>query len=264
MKNIQSLTNKKIKYLLALKKSSKRKDLGRFLIDGQREVEAAIEAKVKIEQVFVCKDLVSCASQIISQLEPKLITFVSISVFKKISIKNKPDGYLALARNSNLNLDDIKLKASELIIILENIEKPGNIGAIIRTACAAGVNNIILSDNQTDIYNPNTIRASEGLIFKLNIIESSNRQVFDWLTSKNIPVYAASTDTGCIYSDVSYKNRTALVFGSESKGLKNFWLERCNQLIKIPMTKNIDSLNVSVSLAIIVYEALRQRGVFDN
>ncbi len=259
MKNIKSPANKYIKDLVSLKKSAKRKEAAVFLIDGKREIEEAIAANTEIEQIFICPDLINKKSELIDNFSKDLISLVSMPVFKKLSYKSKPDGYLALAKKSNKSLKNIELKDDDIILVLENVEKPGNIGAIIRTACAAGVNNIILSENQTDLYNPNTIRASEGLIFRLNIIESTNEKTFNWLLKNKVKIYGAATEKSDLYTKVDYKNKSALVFGSESKGLSNFWLNNCDKLIKIPMNTNVDSLNVSVSLAVIVYEVLRQK-----
>lgn len=259
MKNITSTSNKHIKDLLSLKKSTKRKEASVFLIDGKREIEEAIATKIEIEQIFICQELVNKQSELIDSFNKELISLVSIPVFKKLGYKSKPDGYLALAKKSNKSLKNIKAKDDDLILVLENVEKPGNLGAIIRTACAAGLSNIILSENQTDLYNPNTIRASEGLIFRLNIIESTNEEILNWLLKNEIKIYGAATEKSKLYTKVNYKNKSALVFGSEAKGLSNFWLNNCDKLVKIPMNNNVDSLNVSVSLAIIVYEVLRQK-----
>lgn len=264
MKKIKSVSNKNIKELELLTKSTNRKETSSFLIDGQREIEEAILSNIEISEIFICHDLIKKNSKIIDVLDDKIKNIVSIPVFKKLSYKNKPDGYLAKAKKSTKKLDLVSTEDNELILVLENVEKPGNLGAIIRTACAAGVKNIILSENQTDLYNPNTIRASEGLIFKLNIIESNNNTTFKWLKNNKFKIYGAATKKSKLYTDINYNNKVALVFGSESKGLSNFWLEKCEKLIKIPMNAMIDSLNVSVSLAIIIYEALRQRDLFDN
>jgi TrmH family RNA methyltransferase len=158
-----------------------------------------------------------------------------------------------------IGLDKIKLSNNPLLVILEAVEKPGNLGAIIRTSYAAGVDAIIINDNQTDIYNPNVIRASEGFIFNKPIVIASVEETADWLRNNKILSYAAATTGKNNYTKEKLSEPAAIILGSEAYGLSDKWLKRADKLIKIPMEKGIDSLNVSVSGAIIIYEALRQR-----
>ena len=148
-----------------------------------------------------------------------------------------------------------------MIIVLENIEKPGNLGAIIRTAYAAGATAIIINDNQTDIYNPNVIRASEGYVFKEKIVSASVKETIKWLKENKIKSYGAATSGKLVYTKVDLREPLAIILGSEADGLSREWLKAANELVKIPMQKGMDSLNVSVSAAILVFEALRQRGL---
>jgi TrmH family RNA methyltransferase len=259
MKTINSFDNKKIKELIRLKKTSERKKQGLIIIDGLREIELALESGIEIIDLFFCPEISKNEKMRLKGIDPESITIVSVNVFKKICYKENPDGYFALARPRELNIGHISLNKNPLIVILENVEKPGNLGAVIRTSFAAKVDLIIVSDNQTDIYNPNVIRASEGLLFKQKIVSLTTNDTITWLKKNNINSYAAATTSKTDYTKVNMKKSTAIVLGSESQGLSRDWLNKADELIKIPMQSGIDSLNVSVSAAILIYEAKRQR-----
>lgn len=260
MAMISSLTNPKIKELIKLKKAQERRRTGSFIIDGAREISLAIEAGQKIQEIFYCPSIVKNKKVVFEKLISGLGVEVSEKVFNKICYKDKPDGFLALAEIKDFSFKDLKLNKNPLIIVLEAVEKPGNIGAIIRTAYAAGIDAIIINDNQTDLYNPNIIRASEGLIFKEKIIIATFRETIGWLKKNKIKSLAATTTGIKKYSQADFKKATAVILGSEANGLSEKWLQVVDQQIKIPMQVGMDSLNVSVSAAIIIFEALRQRG----
>ncbi|MDI3496139.1 MAG: methyltransferase, TrmH family [Patescibacteria group bacterium] len=257
-KTITSEKNEIIKELLSLKKSRNRKKTGFFLIDGQRELEIALESGIEIEKIFLCSDFIVNKNYLLKNLEKYNQIFVSPTIFKKIAYKENPDGFLALVKKRKNTLNSLKPQNKEIVLVLEAVEKPGNLGAIIRTAYAAGVKNIILTNNQTDIYNPNVIRSSEGLLFKLNIIESNNKTTLSFLKDNNFAVFCAVTKASKDYTKVKYPRKCALIFGSEANGLSSFWLNNKGKNIKIPMSLGVDSLNVSVSVAIILFEVLRQ------
>lgn len=258
-KTITSEKNEIIKSIIKLKKGRNRKKTAEFLIDGKREIEIAIESNIKVKYVFLCLDLIKKDFKYTKELEKYNPIYTNISVFKKISYKENPDGFLIIAEKQEKKLKNTKINKNENIVVLESIEKPGNLGAIIRTSYAAGVKNIILTNNKIDIYNPNIIRASEGMIFKINLIEESNEKTLLYLKDKNFKIYCAATSGSKIYTKSSYKGLSALVFGSEANGLSEFWLKNSDQNIKIPMLKGIDSLNISVSVAVILFEVLRQK-----
>ncbi|MCX6794708.1 MAG: RNA methyltransferase [Candidatus Falkowbacteria bacterium] len=258
---ITSLANKTIKDAAALKKPRERKKNGLILIDGSREIEMALCARVEIISLFYCLELIADKSDIFNLVDSEKRIEVSAAVFKKICYKENPDGFLAIARPENKKLSDLKLSAEALVVVLENIEKPGNLGGIIRTAYAAGVEAIIINSAQTDIYNPNVIRASEGHIFKEDIASASIGETIKWLKKNKIKSFGAATIGAKIYTEVNLRGRVAMVLGSEAEGLSKKWLEEADKLIKIPMKEGIDSLNVSVAAGIIIYEALRQRTV---
>jgi len=263
MTNINSLTNPKIKDLVRRRRANHRPDNGLFIIDGYREIRLAQEAGWEITEIFYCPSLIKGAT-LPNYGQAAALTAVSVAVFQKIGYKHKPDGWLALAKRQTASLSDIKLSANPLVIIMESVEKPGNLGAIIRTAQAAGVDAVIINDNQTDIFNPNVIRASEGLVFKQAIVSASVEETIDWLKLKNIKALAAATSGRQTYYQTDLSISSAVILGSEAHGLSEKWLKSGAELVKIPMRAGIDSLNVSVSAAIIIYEALRQRGPADK
>jgi len=259
MIKISSLSNKKIKEIEQLKKSGVRKERGLIVVDGFREILLAYQSGWEIVELFYCPELAKKGDINKFKLAEQKIVEVSGGVFNKICYKEKPDGFLATIKGREFSLADIKLSRQPLIIILEKVEKPGNIGAILRTAYAAGADALIINDNQTDIYNPNIIRASEGFIFLKPLVSASLEETIIWLKNNKIKSVAAATSATKNYTKINLRDGVAIVLGSEDSGLSKKWLESANELIKIKMEKGIDSLNVSVSAAIIVYEALRQR-----
>ncbi|TSD01906.1 MAG: RNA methyltransferase, TrmH family, partial [Parcubacteria group bacterium Athens0714_26] len=235
-----------------------------IVVDGQREIGFGLKAGLKVVEIFYCPSLHKSKDDLkllVNKNKFKL-TEVSEPVFKKICYKENPDGFLAVAQRPQTALPELeRVDRDILVVVLENVEKPGNLGAIIRSAYAASVDYIIINNAQTDIYNPNVIRASEGYIFKLLPIEISVPDTISWLKKNKIRTLGASTSTKKEYTKANLGGRVAIVLGSEAEGLSRNWLELADDLIKIPMRSDVDSLNVSVSAAIIIFEALRQRSV---
>ncbi len=256
MKKIESLQNENIKRIIKLRKARERKKSDSILIEGEKEIELALEANIKIVEFYFCRDL---AGELSLDINEELIIEVSKEVFNKISYRDTADGYLAIARPKYLKLDEIKLSKTPLILVLENVEKPGNLGALFRSAEAAGVDLVILNNAQTDIYNPNVIRASRGTVFTNQIINLSIKETKDFLNKNKVKSFAATDKAKKEYTEIDYKKPSAIVLGTEHDGLSEEWLDKASEKIKIPMKGKIDSLNVSVSGAVIVYEALRQR-----
>jgi len=257
---IISFHNDRISHIVKLAKPRARSQQGLFVIEGERELELALQQEYAIQELFYCPEL-SANNKFASH--HLLTTEVSANVFKKMAYKEKPDGYLALAKMVKKELRDIKLSANPLVIILETVEKPGNLGAILRTAYAASVDAIIITDPQTDVYNPNVIRASMGHLFTNQVVVASITDTRKWLEQNKIKSYGATTKAKKYYHQANLKKPSAIVMGTEATGLSPKWLERLDYEIKIPMQAGIDSLNVSVSTAIITYEAARQRNFVD-
>lgn len=257
---IISSHNDRISNIVKLSKPRERSKQGLFIIEGERELELALQKNCQIQELFYAPDLAP-TNKFASRLLPT--TEVSAEVFKKIAYKEKPDGYLAIAKLEKKTLKDIKLSANPLVIILETIEKPGNLGAILRTAYAAKVDAVIITDPQTDIYNPNVIRASMGHLFTNQVALASIAETRKWLDKNKIKSYGAATKAKTPYYKANFKKPSAIVMGTEASSLSPEWIKNLDHEIKIPMQSGIDSLNVSVSTAIITYEAQRQRDFVD-
>jgi RNA methyltransferase, TrmH family len=251
MNNINSLQNKKIKYLTSLRNNQKRKKNEYFLIDGLREISEAYNNDYYIEELFFCQELIK--KELNFNIKK---TKLSKTVFLKIAYPQNPDGWLALAKPKEHTLENIN---PNLIIILEAIEKPGNLGAIIRTARATNVDLIILNDQSLDLYNPNTIKSSTGSVFSVPVISLSQEETIKYLKRKKIKSLATSLGAKRNIFKYNLKEKIAFIFGSEANGLSKAWLQKADDLVKIPMENEIDSLNVSVSVAVSIYETKRQR-----
>ncbi|MFH1004258.1 MAG: RNA methyltransferase [Bacteroidota bacterium] len=254
---ITSTSNPRIKNLVKLiEKSSEREKQNKIIIEGQREIGLAINSGIYVEMIFVCSDFSKDNNNFFGNIP---VTEVSASVFKKISFRENPDGFIAVARPKLFSLSELNLSSNPILIILESVEKPGNLGAILRTADGVGADAVIICDLHTDIFNPNVIRSSQGCVFTQKIVAKDSDEVINWLKEKGIKIFATSPDAKKYYSEANFKGPIAIVMGTEANGLTEKWLSQADKKIKIPMLGKIDSLNVSVSTAIIVYEALRQR-----
>lgn len=261
---IQSRQNEQVKNLVKLRERKHRDRQARFVVEGLREIEHALAAGCEIEVVCYCpeffpqsahRDFIDAQRR--SGRMP--LTRFSSEAFEKASYREGPDGLLATARQQSNTLTDLTLPKNPLLLILEGIEKPGNLGAILRSADGAGADAVILVDCVLDLYNPNAIRSSQGLIFALSIASTTREQLAQWLDREQLQVVATTPDTEQLHWDVDSRTGTALFFGSESEGLSNYWLERAAHRIRIPMAGRADSLNVAAATAVCLYEAARQR-----
>lgn len=263
IEEISSLANPKIKKIVKLSKDANfRQSENIILIDGCREIKEALKNLWNLEEFYFCEKFIDEKNrETFIKLKKSIKNIYSLSpqAFEKISYKKNPDGFLVVAQSKMQKLESLKLKKNPLILILESIEKPGNLGAIIRTAYASGVDLVILNDQKTDLYSPNVIRSSTGFIFSMPLVLASIEETIVWLKKEKIKVLTTSILATKNHFDINYKSATAVVFGSEAFGLSDTWLKIDTKQIRIPMIEGVDSLNVSVSVAIIVYEAIRQR-----
>lgn len=260
---ITSAANPRIKQVIALRDRRDRDATGRFLIEGYREISRAVAGKTAIEQLFFCPELFLGAN------EPALLETASsqgaaliqttASLFSKISYRDRPDGLLAVATKMNLALDAVPLSATPLIVIAEAIEKPGNLGTIIRSSDAAGVDLVIVANGCTDIYNPNVVRASVGTLFTIPVVETSNEEALSFCTRHHLSLLAATPEGAALYTDVPMTGPLAIVVGTEQLGLTPFWKRACQTLVRIPMHGAADSLNVAMATTLFLFEAVRQR-----
>lgn len=261
MKKIISLQNPEIKHIKRLQKQENyRKKQKLVVVEGKKELEIA-NNNLELVNYYYSPELIK--EDVYEVKEKNKLIEVNFQVFQSISYRGNPDGHLAVFKEKVLNFTDIALSDSALVLVLDGIEKPSNLGAISRTACAAKIDLIILVDSKIDIYNSNAIRSSTGHIFKTKIISSSFEEASSWLKSKDLKIITCSGDSKTNYNKIQLNTSVALIFGSEDKGLKNNWSSLVDEKIKIPMLTDMDSLNLSVSVAIVVYESLRQRKFFN-
>lgn len=253
---ITSKTNPKIKNIIKLQKASERREQNRIIIEGRREIERALACGFEIDTLFVCPDIAKDDLAI----KANVLEEVSLEVFDKIAYREGSDGLLALAIPKYASLNSFKPKRKNpLIIVLETVEKPGNLGAVMRTADAAGVDAVIIADPRTDLYNPNAIRASVGCIFSVPLFACSSEECIKWLKANNITIYCTYLKASIDYLEADFKKASAIVMGTEATGISQQWVEVADQNIIIPMNGIADSLNVSVTTAIVTFEAVRQR-----
>lgn len=259
---ISSLQNTKVKQLVALQqKSSERRKQGVFVVEGIRELQHCLNAGYTINSIFFCPELTDTGA--LSSLLSESITSYEVSpeVYEKIAYRGSTEGVIATVQSKQLALKDLHLSKQPLLIVLESVEKPGNLGAILRSADAAGADAVIICDPLTDLYNPNLIRSSIGAIFSVPCIACSSDDCINFLKQNNINILTAQLQDSKLYYDTDMTCGTAIIMGTESTGLTNVWRKAADAHIRIPMLGQLDSLNVSVSAAILLFEAVRQRKI---
>ncbi len=265
-KEISSLQNDLVKEVIQLQEKSRvRKQKGLFIIEGQREILLALEGGYNIKKLLFCEEIIGE-----SDLEELLESFIdvqpvliklSFKVYQKVAHRKTTEGIIAITSSKNLLLSDLSLSKNPLILVAEASEKPGNIGALLRTADAAHLDAVIIANPKTDLYNPNIIRSSVGCVFTNQIAMGSTDEILSLLKEKQINIFTAALDDRSLsYDTIDYTKPAAIVVGTEATGLSEQWLENATQNVIIPMQGKIDSLNVSVSAAIVIFEAKRQRG----
>ena len=259
---ITSTQNPRIKHLLLLEqKSSQRRADGLFVVEGRREVEHCLEAGYKLRTAFVCEEIGSPPPNLPPRREAFEVVPVSPNVYERIAYRGGTEGIVAVVEARQRKLTDLKLSASPLIVVLESVEKPGNLGAVLRSADAAGADAVVVCDELTDLYNPNLIRSSIGAIFTVPCVACSTEECITFFKEKCIRILTAQLQDSRLYYDSPMTGPTAIVMGTEATGLTDQWRQAADAHIRIPMLGRLDSLNVSVSAAILLFEAVRQRKV---
>jgi TrmH family RNA methyltransferase len=260
IEKLTSLNNPKIKRFAHLSKARERKAANVIVIEGFREIRMAVTAGFILKEIYCCFEIAKDKEieSFISGLTCHRFELTK-QLFEKIAYRENSDGIIALAETKYINLQDVKLSANPLILVLESVEKPGNLGALLRTADAAHLDAVFVCDPQTDIFNPNVIRSSLGCIFTQQVVVCTTNGAIDYFKNNNIRTYAAALTAKGFYHETDMQGPSAIVMGTEADGLTDKWLNGANDQIKIPMLGKVDSLNVSTSAAILVYEALRQR-----
>ncbi len=260
---ITSTANPRIKTAARLRGRRERDRLGLTLIDGVRETLRALAGGATLREVFVLRDLVSGqeASALLERLNEERIPVIDLGrdAFEKLAYGDRLDGVVAVAETPPRTLDELILPPQPLIGIVEGVEKPGNLGAILRSADGSGVNAVVVADTATDLFNPNIIRASIGTVFALPVAIASSGEVLAWLQGRHIDIIAARVDGLVDYTAADYTGAVAIALGSEARGLSDAWGELARASVRLPMLGIADSLNVSATAAVLFYEALRQR-----
>jgi len=256
--HITSLQNSRIKAILRLRTNSRqRRKGGLFLVEGVDEIQLALSSGHRPVTVLTAPEL---ARRQLANTEGELLT-VSTAIFRKLSFRENPDGWLALFHRPVRMQHNLVLSSDPLLLLMEAVEKPGNLGAILRTADAAKIDAVIVCDPRADVYSPNVVRASRGALFSVPVIELTSAEALAFLRERGIKVVTANANVGEDYQRVDLRGPVALAMGTEDAGLSEFWLTASELQVRIPMHGQVNSLNVSVAAALLVYEALRQRSI---
>jgi TrmH family RNA methyltransferase len=260
---ITSLQNPKVKHAVKLTDRKERNTTGLFLIEGYRELKRAADCGAEITMLFFCPEffLGENENALIEKIKGQgaEILVCESHVFQKLSYRDRPDGLLAIAKQMQKSLNDLTFKKHPFYIIAEAIEKPGNLGTILRSADAAGVDGVIVCDRCTDIYNPNVVRASVGTLFTIPVVEARSQETLEWLKERKIKIVAATPSAEQEFTDADLKEGIAIAVGTEQLGLSEQWMNAADIKVRIPMRGVADSLNVATATTLLLYEAVRQR-----
>ena len=271
---ITSPSNPRLKALLALRRRRTREETGRTLVEGYEEIGLALSAGVRPSSVYVCEQLFSPAghagsqeigvqSELLDRLRDDGVEIVHLAraAFERVSYREGPDGLLAVVAAVGTPLADLRVEGPDyLALVSQGVEKPGNLGAMLRTADAAGVDAVVAADPVTDWGNPNVVRASKGTVFALPVASASTAEVVAWLRAHDVRLVVTTPETDVLHTEVDYTGRVAIAVGSEKHGADAALLEAADARVRIPMQGKANSLNVSVAAAVVLYEAVRQRG----
>jgi len=270
---ITSASNPRLKGLLGLRRRRTREETGQTLVEGYEEIGLALSAGVRPDTVYVCEDLFSPAgragsqdighqSDLLARLRHDRVEIVHLSrnAFEKVSYREGPDGLIAVVNRVGVTLDDLRVDGPDhLTLLSQGVEKPGNLGAMLRTADAAGVDAVIAADPVTDWGNPNVVRASKGTVFAVPAASGTTAEALAWLTANDVRLVVTTPETDLLHTDVNYTGRVAIAVGSEKHGADRTLLDAATHRVRIPMRGKANSLNVAASAAIVLYEAVRQR-----
>lgn len=264
VERITSLQNPRVKQLVKLRDRRPRDEAGVFLVEGYREIRRALEKQVSLQELYYAPDwfLGENEPALIAQAEAAGAKLFELTkeTFAKVAYRERPDGLLAVAPQWKRELASLALPAAPFLLVVEAIEKPGNLGTILRSADAAGCDAVIVCDPVTDIFNPNVVRASTGVLFSVPLVVAESSQVQAWLKEKAVRTIATTPAAEKLYTDADLRGPLAVIMGSEQYGLSEFWLKNCDLPVRIPMAGQADSLNVAMATIITLFEAVRQRG----
>ena len=262
MKYISSKSNSIYKNVSKLLfKNNKRKASNSFIVEGKKNINLCHDFGFKFIEIIICSEIISDdnINYINNNYKNIIIYDFSLSLYQELIYKKKGDGLLALVKSKDNSLESFKISKNPYILIAESPEKPGNIGALLRTADAAGLDGLIIANPKTELYNPNAIRSSLGSIFTMQIATASTDEIIRFLKKNNIKIFSTFVENSKNYLNINYKQACAIIVGTESSSLSKSWLLESDELISIPMKGEMDSLNLSVSAAIVIFEGLKQR-----
>jgi RNA methyltransferase, TrmH family len=260
---ITSVQNPRVKAAARLRDRSGRDEQRRIIIDGVREISRAFAAGVKIQELLffseLCRD--TQHQQLLAHAKQAAAELIEVTphIMEKLSFGQRVEGLVAVAHPPARKLADLRMASEAVVAVVEGVEKPGNLGAIVRTADAAGIAAVLVADGGTDLYNPNAIRASLGAIFSLPVCAVSSEAALNWLREHQFRLFAARVDATTEYTSADFRRRAAIILGSEAHGLSNYWQAADITPIRLPLLGSVDSLNLSATAAVLFYEALRQR-----
>ena len=273
---ITSAQNPKFRNLLLLQEKSRaRREQGLFVVEGRRELQHCLEGGFRVKTLFICPEVMNAGSEGVSlpwaekrvnapgrdTPSEGIVSVIEIpaELYRKAAYRESTEGLIAEVYTRERRLEDLQLGENPLVVVLESVEKPGNLGAVLRSADAAGADAVLVADPLTDLYNPNLIRASLGGVFTTQVAAAPTEEMIPWLKTRGFRILTAQLQDSEWYYRTPMTGPTALVMGTESTGLSTAWREAAAAHIRIPMLGKLDSLNVSVSAAILLYEAVRQR-----
>ncbi len=265
---LTSTANPRIRSAVALRERRARDRAGLTLVDGARELRRAIDAGVTIEEAFICEPLLggTDARAALDQLRARGTTIQSVSetVLARLAFGDRAEGMVAVVRIPSLDLRELVLPTDPLVVVIEGVEKPGNVGAVLRSVDGSGADALVAAEARTDLFNPNAIRASAGTIFSVPLAAASTPATLAWLEGMGLRIIAARVDADRLYTAADLTGPLAIVLGAEVDGLSGAWTGPNVEAVRLPMLGIADSLNISVSAAILLYEARRQRGARDD
>jgi TrmH family RNA methyltransferase len=262
---LTSAANPRVKAVRALRDRRERERTGLTLIDGVRELRRAMDAGAAIEEAFVCDGRLAGpdARAVLDGIDEGRIPLVRVNerVLEVLAFGDRSEGVVAVVRIPSMDLGGLRLPRVPLVVVIEGVEKPGNVGAVMRSADGAGADAVIAASPRTDLFNPNAIRASSGTVFTVPLASAPTPDVIDWLRDNGVRIIAAKVEADALYTETDLRGAVALVVGAEADGLTDAWEAPEIEAVRLPMLGVADSLNVSVSAAILLYEARRQRGL---
>lgn len=260
---ISSRHNPRVKHVVKLRDRRQRDRCGQLIIEGYRELLRAFENSYPVDELYVCSEYFQGANEpsLIERFRDGGTTVIAVDpgAFRKMAYRDRPEGLLGIAPQVHRTLDSVQLSRSPLLLLAEAIEKPGNLGTMLRSADATAVDALILCDRCTDLYNPNVVRASTGTLFTVPVVETDSHAALDWLRAHRVRILAATPHAQTVYTAVDMKGPLAILVGTEQYGLSDWWYSHADVQARIPMLGTADSLNVANATTLLLYEAVRQR-----